>query len=312
MLNINTYNTKNALKCHLNGLKNEIPNRIKSQKPKAKLTPKNYEKLSYFLTKNIKEILAGDQMVLLELHQKLIKLKLNKKKLVHDLNLVLSYDWYRDFKKNKYNGFVLAKNLGIETCPYCNRNYTTSTRIDKKSKSIFPAFDHFLPKDKFPLLAISFYNLIPTCTICNTRKSNDNPIEKNIIYPYSRDNLTAKFSFKVIPKSVSVFSGKFEDFSLDISNDSSLSNSDVLKINDTIEYFDIKEILESNHSDLVKEIIWKSISYNDTFRKYLKNTFGFSEDEIFKLVFETYFEEDRLVERPFSKLKRDIYLDLNK
>jgi len=79
MLNINTYNTKNALKCHLNGLKNEIPNRIKSQKPKAKLTPKNYEKLSYFLTKNIKEILAGDQMVLLELHQKLIKLKLNKK-----------------------------------------------------------------------------------------------------------------------------------------------------------------------------------------------------------------------------------------
>ena len=35
-------------------------------------------------------------------------------------------------------------------------------------------FDHFYNKSKYPLLAISFYNLVPVCGTCNhTKGKND-------------------------------------------------------------------------------------------------------------------------------------------
>jgi hypothetical protein len=36
-----------------------------------------------------------------------------------------------------------------------------------KSKELMPEIDHFYPKDKYPFLAVSFFNLIPSCLTCN-------------------------------------------------------------------------------------------------------------------------------------------------
>lgn len=90
-----------------------------------------------------------------------------KNKKVADFNRCVS----RVFIEGIYNktdlfckvGFVKNKNLRI--CPYCGRNYIFS--IDRDDKVVKPQIDHFLPKGKFPFLALSFYNMIPCCTTCN-------------------------------------------------------------------------------------------------------------------------------------------------
>ena len=110
-----------------------------------------------------------------------------------------------------YNAYSLAENLDIPTCPYCNRVYTKC--VVAPSKITRPTFDHWFPKSKNPLLAISFYNLIPSCNICNSGKSSTpfelsthfNPYFKStdpslqLSYSFSFDHKDyASFKFKII------------------------------------------------------------------------------------------------------------------
>lgn len=101
-------------------------------------------------------------------------------------------------KKEDYtNGFWLIRKLNIKVCPYCNRNYTIS--IDKKSCKTRPEIDHNLPQSLYPILSLSFYNLIPACPTCNHLKSN-----KEIKYnPYSQEDNDIQFKVNLtttIPK----------------------------------------------------------------------------------------------------------------
>lgn len=312
MLNINTPKTKYASNKHLEGLKEEILLQIisVSNNPKNKLEKRKFKILEEFIQNNIEKILVGNQTELIDLNSKVNKLAINSLQLYSVLNLIFNYKRFRSYKKKKYGGFILAKNLSIETCPYCNRNYTTSTKIDKKSKNIFPAFDHFLPQDKYPLLVLSFYNLIPTCTVCNTTKSNINPLVEKILYPYDSNDYINNFKFQLQPKSYVGFTGKSDDFSINLKTDPLLSPDEIEKIKKTIGFFDVIDILEGNHKDIINEIIWKSINYNDAYRKQLKKAFNFNENEIYRFAFDTYYEDYKFKKRPFSKLKRDIFEDL--
>ena len=58
--------------------------------------------------------------------------------------------------------------LEVTVCPYCNRNFVNST-FDKTMCDL----DHFYEKSEYPVLAISFYNLIPVCHYCNHTKSTN-------------------------------------------------------------------------------------------------------------------------------------------
>lgn len=62
------------------------------------------------------------------------------------------------------------KLIGLNTCVYCN-NTKATVSVDRKE--VYYPFDHSKPKDKFPFLCISFYNLYPCCTNCNGHKLND-------------------------------------------------------------------------------------------------------------------------------------------
>jgi hypothetical protein len=72
--------------------------------------------------------------------------------------------------------------LGIEVCPYCNaeivfRDYTRDF--------VVVSFDHFYDKATYPYLALSFYNLIPACKICNETYKNTRPFSiDSHLHPY--------------------------------------------------------------------------------------------------------------------------------
>ena len=94
-----------------------------------------------------------------------------------EAQIVLSYIF-----ETLYNCFIksiadVLERLKIRTCPYCNRNYTftvkSSSSAAGKKFTTRPEFDHFYCKSKHPLLALSFYNLVPSCSVCNHGKATD-------------------------------------------------------------------------------------------------------------------------------------------
>ncbi|PMG51152.1 hypothetical protein [Vibrio splendidus] len=129
---------------------------------------------------------------------------ISKKNIESNLSNVNSKNWC---------GYQLAYHLGSRVCVYCNRNYTNTLRIDNMGK-VRPQLDHFYPKSKYPYLAISIYNLIPSCSTCNTSLKIDtdmlddnyedlylNPYEKMIsdkiklkISLSSADNIRQRYS----------------------------------------------------------------------------------------------------------------------
>jgi 5-methylcytosine-specific restriction endonuclease McrA len=200
---------------------------------------------------------------------------------------------YEELFYNRKFGKWLAKELDVKTCPYCNRQYTFSVEVG--TKNVRPEFDHFYSKADYPYLALSFYNLIPACPICNHIKSDD-PIDKNPYFEGFNDN----FKFKIKTKDG-------EEFSLDWALRSKLE-IDFTNKNENIKVFALKE-LYNEHIDYVKEIIDKAQAYNQSYYNSLNDSYkglGKQDAEIDRFVWGNYLENAEHEKRPLSKLTRDI------
>lgn len=103
----------------------------------------------------------------------------NRVRKSHSFGLLLLDRLFTYKNTRKSNGFVnFYKRLGIEKkhCFYCNDSEITiisrkspsrNKPKDNKGRMLFD-LDHFYLKSRFPFLALSFYNLIPCCGICNS------------------------------------------------------------------------------------------------------------------------------------------------
>lgn len=63
---------------------------------------------------------------------------------------------------------LLVESLGITVCPYCNREFVNSRAGNVAGAEM----DHFFAKSNYPFLALSLYNIVPSCRNCNKVKSN--------------------------------------------------------------------------------------------------------------------------------------------
>lgn len=100
--------------------------------------------------------------------------------IMYDIFVHGIYDGGETFDKRAF-----INNSGLQICPYCGMEYIKPTNRSKKQ------IDHFLPKRKYPFLSLCYYNLIPSCDICNEspNKGAKDPIEKvfdgkSIMHPY--------------------------------------------------------------------------------------------------------------------------------
>lgn len=59
--------------------------------------------------------------------------------------------------------------MGLKTCVYCNAIPTMSN-----SGEVFYQMDHYLPQSLYPFLGTCFYNLQPSCGVCNDHKKTKN------------------------------------------------------------------------------------------------------------------------------------------
>lgn len=92
-----------------------------------------------------------------------------------------------------YKDFMTVNNNGV--CPFCG----LSDMLGKYSSNR-EAYDHYLPKSKYPFNSLNFKNLFPACTICNSKsKTTKDPLYKGsarrkAFYPFAQDHAGIKIS----------------------------------------------------------------------------------------------------------------------
>ena len=200
--------------------------------------------------------------------------------------------------------------LDIKVCPYCNRNYIFNF-LKANKRNATAQLDHFFDKGTYPYLAVCMYNLVPSCSTCNQRKSTK---KVDIFYPYLESfNESVKFQYDGI-KSLNYFKNKKLDFFKDERVMFHLEPiKDIDKVKKHIEVFNL-ENLYAEHKDIVSELLQKRVIYSDSyidelFEQY-KGTLFKNREELLRLITCGYISDDELGKRPLSKLIKDISTEL--
>jgi uncharacterized protein (TIGR02646 family) len=217
----------------------------------------------------------------------------------------------------KFRTSVSSKNyiekVNLKVCPYCNRNYIFNFK-KKKTKSATAQLDHFIDKSTYPYLALSMYNLVPSCATCNHRKSAKDVLAKPIFNPYL-DNIHNHINFS---SSEILSIEDFDSKSLDFFSEDRLkvnikATTTDEKIKEHLDTFNIEE-LYNNHKDTITELYQKKVIYTDSYidelmDKYEETVFKNSE-ELLQLITCGYMDDESINKRPLSKLIKDISKEL--
>lgn len=203
----------------------------------------------------------------------------------------------------KISKFVEEK-LGINTCYFCNIEFINKFKdsSDGKFKNGF-TLDHYIDKGKYPYLALSLYNLIPSCYTCNSKVKGVDEIN-NLSPSSSKFDFDDKVKFRTFMTNEHLQIEQEKDFILLLKENYSLDYKEYIAgfmLNERYEY----------HKYKVIEMINKRKEYPDSRIKELAKLTQKTEEEVKQDLFGEYlFEDDNLHKRPLSKLIKDISQEL--
>lgn len=149
-------------------------NRIMNKEKISILRDKPSEDLLRYLSKeeNLKELIVSHpdklRCIISKLHSDAFDSSKILNRILYHIFIVFGYN-DKCFNKDDF-----YRQSQVGTCPYCNMvdiHYTPATAFSKTEKG---ELDHFYPKEKYPMLGLSFYNLIPSCPSCNDFQHKNN------------------------------------------------------------------------------------------------------------------------------------------
>ncbi|MDB5222600.1 MAG: hypothetical protein JWN83_1267 [Chitinophagaceae bacterium] len=221
------------------------------------------------------------------------------------LSKIFNYTHFSSKNNLGYNGYSLTRNLDFNTCPYCNRSFIYTIE-GTKSKIIRPDIDHFYAKSEFPLLALSFYNLIPSCLVCNRSLKGKKKVQ-SCMNPYE-DGFSNALTFNYFIKDVESGKGFNSRYSVFFTDNPILLNK-VNRCKKNVELFKLKEIYELSHGNEISEIIKKHEISSGRYLQMLNKMFPKlgTIEELYNIAFANYFLEEDFDKRPLSKLTKDIF-----
>jgi len=200
--------------------------------------------------------------------------------------------------------FFIQDRLAINTCYFCNIEFINKFKssADGKFKNGF-TLDHYIDKGKYPYLALSLYNLIPSCYTCNSKVKGTDEI--NNLSPSSKKfDFDTKVKFRTFITNKNLQINNEQDFILMLKEDFSLDYKEYIDgfmLNERYEY----------HKYKVIEMINKRKEYPNSRIKELAILTQKTEEEVKQDLFGEYlFEDEDLHKRPLSKLVKDISEEL--
>jgi hypothetical protein len=138
---------------------------IDTNKIKSKLQgyrPKKFKKIIDNLELIIKANLNDIETVYLNYCENFTS---KEKKFIEN---TFNYSSNRNSNKKFMNHF---KKLDIKSCPFCNNNHVYFYTQGIGKVNTLATLEHYYPKAEYPHLSLSFYNLIPSCSTCTTRRN---------------------------------------------------------------------------------------------------------------------------------------------
>lgn len=206
---------------------------------------------------------------------------------------------YSNYRYNKL--LSLAELINVKVCPYCNMHYTLYAEDMVKGKRLSRFhFDHFYDKLKYPMLSMSLFNLIPSCPVCNTGKSNKTL--SLAFHPY-QSNIHEQFRF-VVNEPIKLAVGSIVDSIKIILEAKRASKQEVDDFQDTFHL----NSLYGRHKDIVEEVYDKA--YEAPFYLNPAN-FDFLSDKspsyIKRLWLGTYTEKEEIEKKPMTKFIQDVW-----
>ena len=271
------------------------------------------KKLGEYLKTNIEKIITSDLGTLLDdIHPEL-------KTVFKEEYGFTSPKKPNDFKKcidkilhfekhDKWGAYSFTRKVGVDCCPYCNRTYITTLGTDNK-KLVRSDIDHFLAKSKYPYFRFSFYNLVPSCVICNRNAKGKSETKLDChIHPYIEGfGDKAKFVYKPMSYKGAVGRGeskiKFAYYG---------DRNENKKIKGNVKLFRLEEQYSIHQKELNHLIQLKEVHSRAYLQDILEKYDGLinSKEEAYLLAFGKEYNHALDYEQPLSKFTRDILEDL--
>lgn len=285
---------------HFNGIKPYILIRLRNSNFNQQIKQEIESRLEYIITGSPKSLIIQER----QLYRFILTYRTNRSRIDNQLKNIFDYSGFVKREPNTHwNAYKLSKQLNVNTCVYCNRQYTFT--VEKNSQKITrPQFDHYYSKSDHPLLGVSFYNLIPCCSICNQLKGDKPFTTDRYLHPYET-SYGSEANFTFIPKDYKSLIGLSNNMSIKVLELPSSPNRE--KINRQKCLFKLEDIYQE-HSDLVQEIVLKSHISKGQYLKWLQSLFGngFSKDQVYRLALGNYSKEENYDKRILSKMTYDI------
>lgn len=220
--------------------------------------------------------------------------------------LVCIFDYDGAIGNSKSKSYWLAEHIGRNSCTYCNRQYTFTVSGKNNDERITrPAFDHWFPKSRFPLLSLNLYNLIPCCAVCNSGAKGDRVFQlTKFVHPYEQKDDDPKFKF--VPAIADKNKG---EWTVVLDRDKVAHP----EVDNTIKAFELDRIYNMHGPLEVKEMMEFAQAYSNTYLlqiyNQMKKDFGavaFSQEDVYRILFGTESVPAKFLDRPLSKMKHDI------
>ena len=228
----------------------------------------------------------------------------NKKKFIYDAKEKLKevFDYEKKFQKVISPFF--EKQLETRTCYFCNIHYVNEYKVDEEEYKNEFTLDHYYDKGSYPYLALSLYNLIPSCYVCNSKLKKS--IELDVFAPNAKNfDFNQKVKFKLfLAESCKDLNIKNKD-NIDIKLKEHYSN----EYDKYIEVFKLNERYQA-HKDIVFEMIKNAELYPESRLKELQDLTGIPYQQIKQDIFSLIDNNTDLSKEPFSKLKKDMAYEL--
>lgn len=191
-------------------------------------------------------------------------------------------------------------NIEVHTCYFCNIEFINKFSTSTKTKNGF-TLDHFMDKGTYPYLALSLYNLVPSCYVCNSKVKGTQPIGG--VAPTSQKfDFDDKVKFKTFLSNSNLQVDEEADIELFLKEDFSDKYQNYLQVLELDGRYNY-------HKYKVIEMIQKRKDYPDSRIKELANLTQKTDEEVKQDLFGIYLKED-LHKRPLSKLIKDISKEL--
>lgn len=281
------FHYSNSLKqSHINGLK-----RTKAYK--------------YLTLARVEEYLTAAPQDLIRLHDLLEnEIAGQRSRKNNDEVIAHIFNYKKYFDKNF--AYKVAGLVDVNTCCYCNRLYTLTVSTKKGEALIRPTFDHWFPQYKYPDLALSYYNLIPSCSLCNTflKHDNDRMNLNDFIHPYVDKKAYFKFTYRPLAQDLYQVDTVIK----------APDQQTKLKVENTLDLFKIKDIYDAHSEFELKDLLDLKQEYPgdyiETLVSNVMKDLGISEEEVYWSLFGIETQEDKYLNRPFSKFKTDILAEI--